>query len=516
MQNTNDCQLSRTTKRCAVDALPPELLLVIFLNNTELVDNWDDHRLTTARYTSQVSRKWRSLILASASIWGRLLNIRKIGQATDEWREELRSRVGDAMLWITGEMLHTCSRPFLTTLLKEKWANVQIFDIVIYQLDPLVEIWPILQSKAPNLEFFAVEAYSSPTLPVIPPIFDDVAPRLRHFQGRPMQSVIPFSPAAPWLTNLRSISFSRTHTVYFIFSVLKSAPLLEMVVIIGSKYLPAEAVTTGEAANALSILLPRLKRLRIHQRHFTEVFSLLKHIKAPPCSLVVTWMRGLETGRSPDIEKTNAVSVEWVSAFVNDHQAKSIILELPEDASRYPLGSSNAHFLSIAVGMPEDSRQIPSFAAEIYIDHSSGYSALRELATCPGLSSVQRLTLVRMPPAAGKELVSLYQAFSSVTELVIDRCCHDNIQAFQLYDSLGSQHRVSIFPLLQTVQVRGCNNFSMFVGSLLDFLEYRARVGSPVLLLDLGEDFDEGFTEDQKIRLRQIDGLVVSKPRNVC
>ncbi|KAF9542203.1 hypothetical protein CPC08DRAFT_445734 [Agrocybe pediades] len=142
-----------------------------------------------------------------------------------------------------------------------------------------------------------------------------------------------------------------------------------------------------------------------------------------------------------------------------------------------------------------------SFVVEIYIDHSTlPFEALRP---GPGLSSVQRLTLVRMPPAAGKELVSLYQAFSGVTELFIDRCCHG------YHPSISAERPVMIFPLLQTVQVPCWDDFSMFVGSLFNFLECRARIGSPVLLLNLGGGFNEGFTEDQEIRLHQIDGLVM-------
>ncbi|KAF9553983.1 hypothetical protein CPC08DRAFT_208407 [Agrocybe pediades] len=416
------------------------------------------------------------------------------------------------MLWITGRICHTSLRSFLTTLLREKWANVQIFDIAVYEngAQALVEIWPMLQTKAPNLETFRIEAYCSPTLPSFPPIFDDEAPRLRQFQAGCMESRIPFGPVAPWLSNLSSISFSRTHTVSFIFSALKSAPLLEMIVIDGDEPLPLED------ADAISIQLPRLKLLRIHGRHFTEVYSLLRHIK-PPSSpgLFITKIQGVGTGASVDIEKTNTILVQWVSAFINNHRPTSIIFHHRHYSSTNPLESTNVLIISVkAKASPEDPDRIPFFLAEIDIDHPSGYSALRALATTPSLSFIQCVTLVGMLPESVKELVSLFQAFSGVTEVAIDRCRHDTIQAFQpVYDSPSLQPQGPIFPLLHTVQVRMWVNFSMSVDYMFDFLEYRARIGSPVLLLDLGECFNEEFTEDQKGRLRQIDGLVIRSPK---
>ncbi|KAF4612655.1 hypothetical protein D9613_011849 [Agrocybe pediades] len=504
VMDASDFELSRREKRCAFNFLPPELLMEIFLKNTEPIDNWSDDRLTTARYTSQVCQKWRSLVLPSTCIWGRLLIMHDVEKATDEWREELRSRLGDAMLCITGFIRETSSRSFLASLLNEKWRNVQIFDVRISRPRAPDAIWPTLHSEAVNLETFRVEAYyqvyhSTPS--TSRPIFDNVAPQLRHFHAK---SIIPFSPVAPWLSNLRSISFNSTHDISFIFPILKLTPLLETLEVWGN-ILPARVVIHEENAEPTSIHLPGLTWLHISRRHFIEVFSLLEHITPSPCcGLVVTWMQGRETGTSADIERMYAAMVKWISAFVNSH--RPTFVELKSEVSSDPGESSDAHFLGIR-GVPEYPHRKPLFEVKICFDDPGGYFALRELATCPGFSFVQRLTLAYVPET-GDELLPLYQAFSGVTKLIIIGYC-DSMQAFQ-HDS-RLQRQVPIFPLLHTMQVWVLEDFPASVGYMFDFLEYRAGVGLPVSLLKW---FGNELTQDQKDCLRQcqVDGLVIEMP----
>ncbi|KAF9562437.1 hypothetical protein CPC08DRAFT_761418, partial [Agrocybe pediades] len=52
---------------CAIDVLPPELLLEIFAQNTLEIYSYE--RLTTARYSSQVCQLWRSILLSSTFLW---------------------------------------------------------------------------------------------------------------------------------------------------------------------------------------------------------------------------------------------------------------------------------------------------------------------------------------------------------------------------------------------------------------------------------------------------------------
>ncbi|KAF4612750.1 hypothetical protein D9613_011853 [Agrocybe pediades] len=489
-------ELTGSDKRCTVDVLPPELLLEIFLNNTEPTNNWEDKRLTTARYTSQVCQKWRSLILPSTRIWGRLLSMHSIEDATEDWVEELRSRVGGAKLWITGSIQKTSSRSYLISLLKEKWENVQIFHVRIFQPGTLEELWPILQSKAPTLEVLRVEIIYHSNAPNSRPLFDDMAPRLRDFH-----TFAIFSPVAPWLYNLQSIVFGSQHAIMFILSALKSMPLLRTLEVFTSDTFDhSGTVMHGGDVGATSVYLPRLTRLCIYQRHFQEVSSLLNHIESPGCDLYVRGMRGLSTGSAIDIQRTYAAMVKWVSAFIDIHRPKVIEVGTCTYSMR--------PFISIMVS-PELHYQNPS--SDLILPLSSrGFSALRELAACPGLSSIQRLNLTS-GPKFWDELLPFYRALSGVTEIAVDADLH-NMQVFQ-HD--GIPHgQIPDFPLLRTLRICALQDFSVSVGSIFDFLEYRAGVGFPVLLLEFSEYCSDGFTEDQKeyIRQHQVDGLVIKMP----
>ncbi|PPQ75680.1 hypothetical protein CVT26_001858 [Gymnopilus dilepis] len=116
-----------------VHKLPHDILLSIFFANANEADiipsdpeeeEWRDpdapqHPLTTTRRSSQVCRAWRELILDSATLWGRLLDLDALhGQrANQQWREQvLRRAGGTAPLFTSLRILATAFLPEFSLL----------------------------------------------------------------------------------------------------------------------------------------------------------------------------------------------------------------------------------------------------------------------------------------------------------------------------------------------------------------------------------------------------------------
>ncbi|KAF4619147.1 hypothetical protein D9613_004874 [Agrocybe pediades] len=475
---------------CAIDVLPPELLLEIFAQNT--LEIYSPERLTTARYSSQVCQLWRSILLSSTFLWGRLLNLDSVVYASDEWRKEVVLRVGDAMLWIVGVVSDSRSHSFLMSLLREKWETVQLLQVDVELPEMLEEMRAIMLRKAPNLKTLKVRILRPRVYKLIAlyddsprTLFDDFAPKLARFE---LDLVRSFNSNASWIFNLRSIEFSSHYSAPFILSVLKSAPSLTTLLV--RRIRPGvarSAVTKHENIASFDIHLPRLRYLYLDGQHFLDVYLFLKLIKpSPGCILGVSKIRGVEahmgdTSTNMLLENLYGEMVKWASAYINLHRPKSAYLSM-----NYPIFQS---IPSVQIGCTKDEFGVPESSLSLQFTlYSYGYNAIQQLATCSGLSAVRDLDLSSVPQIEDP-LFPLYRAFSSVTKLTVVRCCPDLVGAFHIEDS-QPQSQFPIFPLLYNFRPVSAGEPSPWLDFdythyILDFLEYRAGVGLPILSLDL-------------------------------
>jgi hypothetical protein len=89
------------------------------------------------RQPSQVCSAWRSIVLASPSIWGHCLHIDLLDQRNDDWLREVFWRTRNAPLAIRARIpliAHTGVRAplvFVIYLIRSHWKRVKVFDIVI-------------------------------------------------------------------------------------------------------------------------------------------------------------------------------------------------------------------------------------------------------------------------------------------------------------------------------------------------------------------------------------------------
>ena len=86
-----------------VHSLHDDLLWKIFSINANMFI--DEGALTTTRLTSQVCQSWRSNLLNTTALWGRLIDFDSLhGLKGTEWAEELVRRSGTSLLWIKGKV----------------------------------------------------------------------------------------------------------------------------------------------------------------------------------------------------------------------------------------------------------------------------------------------------------------------------------------------------------------------------------------------------------------------------
>lgn len=203
-----------------------DILSLIFDMNADIFVDHD--ALTTTRLSSQVCRTWRSTILNSASLWGRLIDIDSLDQEVEEWRNEVLRRAGSASLIIKGNkslqlpgyVMH-CSRcktsmrwkrglkpweRFFLSVLEDHWSRIERLSVNVgSHIMEMFAPWPwqMMCTPAPRLRVFEFYSESSASLIRFKDklIFDNDAPLLREFHA----TDIPVDWTSPWFRNLRSV-----------------------------------------------------------------------------------------------------------------------------------------------------------------------------------------------------------------------------------------------------------------------------------------------------------------------
>ncbi|KAF9560884.1 hypothetical protein CPC08DRAFT_817989 [Agrocybe pediades] len=489
-----------------ISRLHEEILWIIWLENTEA---HHDHRLSTARYSSQVCRKWRNLMLTSSSIWGRLLDL----NIWNPWMEEVMSRSGKAPLWIvTGAI---CKWPwdylsdFLLNFISDSWARIERLhiydDLRPYPHGPTTEYsrnareqcWLDLFSRpAPLLEEFKFhyltkdddpDAWHAPL-----PWFNSLAPRLRMFSVYkcPNDTLITRLSAQPplfklgmpssWLSKLRSFTLCQRWDAPDLLSLLRKMPLLEELEITSCTASGGrnESVVIDDAP----VFLPRLSALRLVNWVLSDIVGFLGPISAcVNCCLSMSAPRNnVRTSTSilplNEAQRAQRVVLRYLQ---NYNEARSI--------AKLSLSSNSRH-----IHILEDAA---SDGLSIYIPRTATNDSwlLSMLFNSTFLSSTTTLHVGEWE-AECPEHIYASSFFNAVHTLSITQ------HAFPfLIMYLDRGHRDS-FPLLHTLRVEGQQRvYSDYVTLLHQFLRKRQDLSRPISVLDLSDlnlkcfrsDFDE-------------------------
>ncbi|PPR03459.1 hypothetical protein CVT26_007875, partial [Gymnopilus dilepis] len=159
-------------KPSPISMLSNDILWLMFMQNTEdystpATDQPYSPRgvsnLVTAVWTSQVCKRWRTVILRASSLWGRLVDLSTL--RSDSWRREVLLRSKQSRLWVTGSIQIDATQPFFVWLLHHHWARIQVFDVQdrLRTFDTRVlGWWAVFNRPAPVLEVFKLDVYRNP------------------------------------------------------------------------------------------------------------------------------------------------------------------------------------------------------------------------------------------------------------------------------------------------------------------------------------------------------------------
>ena len=276
-----------------ISTLHEDLLWKIFLFNADLNDEiafdsapsrgqdpaFTTNGLTVTRHTSQVCRFWRSLILGSTSIWGRVIDLNILKVSSQIWRDDVLKRTGEAPLDIKGELLgmSPTMAALFSTLVQYHWARIRSLNISIIGVQWIKkETWGFLKQPAPNMRVFSIylhdgyrdkpNFFSETNME----LFANGAPSLKELRV----THITFDPDASWLAHLRNLDLASPFLLRQLFEVLKNTPFLEMLTLRG------KIIDNTESTREISqVILPRLRYINI--AHQPEICLAILESNAP-------------------------------------------------------------------------------------------------------------------------------------------------------------------------------------------------------------------------------------------
>ena len=436
-----------------IHALNDDALLLIFSINGNMF--LDEYALHTTRATSLVCQRWRNLMLATPSLWARLLDIDLISFSEHyEWRKELMRRTGAALLWIKVDEVKKkqpadSSRAigqFFFSLIRENWHRIQ--NLVDYlHATPTFHptTWEPLSRPAPVLERFNMmwertqPAQNTDPTPLAV-LFSGSAPMLRDFCFLPYT----IDERVPWLCQLRVMEFDNTYNIRHVLGILQSTPHLQELKIGGIKCLVIRSPLPIAS-------LPHLRYLK-YEGPPKQGAALLDHMEIPAQCL-------LNIPSSRDTFPMPANATEQQRLSITDTFVRCIQRYLrfrPPD--RISLGYNGD--LSITVSAPPTcsfsrcSTDTP-FAVSIPLGNGSydtdgPWPNLTKVAL-PELSSVTELCFEssrRINPT----LSSFFGCFTSLKTITTECRSLGYLTALR-NDIRGSDDSPIIFPLLDTIEL---------------------------------------------------------------
>ena len=215
-------------------ALSNDLLWHIFMINAVNASQTTYKRLETTRITSQVCVHWRSLILGSPSIWGKLIYFKR--KQDEAWMEEILKRAKDSLLWVHVYWISTDSKPLhslFMTICDEKWDRVEVLDIHTRPLETrgpdraTMLLWKLMGRPAPNLRSVTIlnsgENLENFDKELSKDIFANHAPRLDRMTCRLCNITQNFN----WLSKITSLAFLPV-SIDNLFDILTWTPQLKL------------------------------------------------------------------------------------------------------------------------------------------------------------------------------------------------------------------------------------------------------------------------------------------------
>lgn len=496
--------------------LHEDLVWRIFLFNADLNDQiatyvgqslaapFTTNGLTVTRRTSQVCRPWRSLILSSTAIWGRVIDLPILNRSSELWSREVLKRTGEAPLDIKGELLGTSPYPLFLLLVQHHWTRIRSLDVGIFAVGWISkEAWEFLKQPAPNMKVFSIRFHD--LYPDNQGFFSETNMKLFANRASSLRELlishITFDPRASWFANLRNLDLASPFPLRRLLEILKNTPVLEGLVLRGEtidNWQPAEQVT-----------LPRLRTINISHRLRTCLAVLECISPASDCGITVT-ARDIPPDiplLSDEVTRLRSTISRFSQAYFSAWKVTQVYLQLSVHAFRFEAG-----FTSDEMTLPPISA--PGFNVNIDLGKSAEFppqeclSILADI-TNDAFSDVSTLTIHAFTTAYGNShFASFISALASVKELRATPSALGALVDIQVpghpFDD-GESNPVVVFPQLRTLVI----DFEFVHFYISNFLSWRRRNGgTPLEVLDLT---NVQIYEDDEVgeKFREYDGLTV-------
>ncbi|KAF9558641.1 hypothetical protein CPC08DRAFT_551879 [Agrocybe pediades] len=367
-----------------VSILHEDLLWRIFMENAEFPEFFirppttnTIKPLITARHCSQVCRRWRHIFLSSPSIWAKMIDLGSLEQKEDDWRQEVMSRAGQALLWVYGRITRPML-PFFLLILRNHWHRVQAIEIheVFIATMHRQWIWDCLKESAPNLQKLyinlATDWHATPAIS----LFDDNAPALREI--RVISYDFKFKPTAPWLRNLSRVTFSQAFSTQEILDALNGMPRLVHFNTENLNLLPTSHPIPVQSS---VVHLPHLKMIKLRGDLFAAAIVLRSITPSRDCCLSVRL--SMQLGGSLD-----AMEYEQYETATLNHIIPYFRLHPPSTAR---VGFSYCgYFVHIEDEAPTDGRR---FRIAVACGLARSSAILKELRRANSFGNLQGLTI---------------------------------------------------------------------------------------------------------------------------
>ncbi|KAF4613272.1 hypothetical protein D9613_010852 [Agrocybe pediades] len=478
-----------TDKAPPISVLHEDLLFNIFFENTYLdFDNFESsfdtfffreripdggtEALITAQHCSLVSRQWRSIYLSSPSIWGRLISVDDLKRKTENWRNEVMARTGEASLWVYGHLRDDETLHFVFPFLEQNWARVQMLFLI--DNNPLEATqtrltladgqkrWAFLKEPAPQLQRICITMSSPMDEAYLPPartLFSNNAPPLlRHF------AVSDRIPQILSRRNLSSLSLSSKIPTEEFLKMLQEMPELLSLKISG------DLISKPNQEACARVILPKLRMLFFGGGvSFLTAGTILQSITpSSDCCLCAPLEseRLLDSGEYKQYETGLAT---FVLPYLSLHPPLSAVT-LTLRNSCVVLQSGPAFVITFSARPPSVSSPAP----------------LLKVLICSGaFSNVSTVRVENTWSTSPQDFIHIFpEAFPSATTLI---ATDDIIQTLLQLD----RNRMStLLPSLVTLEVRNGTyspgDHGVKESPHEQFLKLRKDLGLPLSVLNLG------------------------------
>ncbi|KDR76944.1 hypothetical protein GALMADRAFT_420443 [Galerina marginata CBS 339.88] len=484
-----------------ISALHHDMLYEIFLWNADMFD--DEYLPDAIRQSSQVCRAWRSCLLNSPDIWGRLIDLAVLDQKTDFWRDEILRRSGNSMLEISGSVSHAkfqVYKPvdlFFFSILDSHWARIRHFRIRIRKEVPTEkDLWSPLLRPAPNLQTFTLNLNRGVLGPLSPstiPLFSDHAPILYHFTAE----FLLVSLTAPWLSHLCTLHLPSRFSVSAVLSALYSMKRLEFLTIDGF----SRAKRDNASPSLPVVMLPHLKSLIVEEKRLPLgiLIDFLTHVHyADQCGVRFDGMvDSMSPTKLQDLEAYCTLFPSILQRYLSTHTVSSLDFYLTT------VMFNVWDWDELRLGIIFNGAWLPTDYYELFASVPSSYD----------FSSVTNLNLKLGPPSTPYPVVSptTLSSFSGVTSLHADLETLRSIIFMRPSNLKGPT--CAAFPLLQEIVLEDTDfiNADDDTTPIAHCIYGRVGSGKPTFKLDLGlaSDWSWGFNAHLGSELESLTGLRV-------